>query len=275
MEPAGSVARVRLRLLSTKHPRWEGLIVGLTIATLAALLFSLRSGRISERTLSLGVASSLRPVLPAIESAGKTGETRVKAVLTSSGRIANQLAAGASFDAVLLADGEAVDRLEAADLVDGATRRELAGNRLVLVAPESTTTPTSLGDLGSLRVALGEPATVPLGAFAAEALAGAGVPRPRSVVYGASAEQVLGYARTGTVDAAIVYATDFRRAGAGLRLVEQIDPSLHRPIKCVGAVTTAARKPDAAAALLDRLGEREAQEAFRAAGFAPPPAAAR
>ena len=221
-----------------------------------------------QPALRLGIASSLAPLLPEVERVA--GGRPVEVTFASSGRIVRQLSAGAPFDTVLLADDEAMDRLEAEDLVNPATRVNLAGNRLVLVAPAGGQRPRGLSDLAGLRVALGEPETVPLGRYAREALRNAAAPDPGRIVYGASAEQVLSYARSGEVDAAVVYATDLTRAGGTLRLVEEIDPGLHPPVRCPAAVARGSREPAAAAALLRALASPGSRPAFEAAGFLPP-----
>ena len=258
-------------------PAWGRALVaaGLVSLLLAGLWAAGRGGGGGDGrpALRLGVASSLAPLLPELERAAgglPGGGRRVEATLASSGRIARQLGAGAPLDAVLLADDEAMDRLEADGLIDPSSRVGLAGNRLVLVAPAGSQRPRGLGDLAGLRVALGEPGTVPLGRYAEAALAAAAVPGPGRVVYGGSAEQVLTYVRAGEVDAAVVYATDLRRAGDALRLVEAVDPGLHPPARCPAAVAAGARDPAAAAALLRALAGPGSRAAFEAAGFAPP-----
>lgn len=119
-------------------------------------------------------------------------------------------------------DREPADVLATADkpTMDGVAAkvsdpRAFAGNAMTIaVQPGNPRHIRELSDLASrrLRVVLGGP-IVPVGRYAQQVLAKAGVTvRPRSEE--ADARTVLTDVRTGMADAAIVYVTDLRSAGA-------------------------------------------------------------
>ena len=63
----------------------------------------------------------------------------VKFSFAASSALARQLEAGARADVFLSADLEWMDYVQARGLIDRSTRRDLLGNRLVLIAPASST----------------------------------------------------------------------------------------------------------------------------------------
>ena len=227
-----------------------------------------------ERTapLRVGVASSLAGAVREVLATGG-GEAAVEVVAASSGRLVNQTAAGGRFDVLVLADPERMDRLAAEGTIFPQTRRDLAGNRLV-VARLRDRNPSPSPRSAPQRVALAEPKTVPLGRYTRQAIASGGVvtPLPDEVVYAASAAQVGLYLASGQIDLAVMYASD---AGPWtlFEAVEQIDASLHDPIRYPAAVTRDARDLQAAVDLLDRLSSAAARRVFEADGFVAPPGA--
>ncbi|GAB2834917.1 molybdate ABC transporter substrate-binding protein [Actinoallomurus bryophytorum] len=120
-----------------------------------------------------------------------------------------------------VADREQADVLATADDVSMNIAAEHVTNNLafahgsmtIAVAPDNPHRIRGLADLADprLRVVLGGP-TVPVGRYAMEVLAKAGVTvRPKSEE--ADARTVLTRVRTGVADAGIVYVTDMRSAG--------------------------------------------------------------
>src|SRR4029077_11912025 len=119
----------------------------------------------------------------------------------------------APLDGVLFAASAPVDALVKAGLVDGATRRIIATNTLVLVGPKSgpRTTFASLAELkAGEKIAIGDPRTVPVGQYAKDALQKLAVwdKIQDRLVLGGDVAATLVYARRGEVAVAIVYSTD-------------------------------------------------------------------
>src|SRR4051812_18734865 len=97
----------------------------------------------------------------------------VKLSFAASSILARQIEAGGGADVFVSADQEWMDYLAARKLIAPATRRDLAGNSLVLIAPADSKVELALTPgvdfsdaLGAGRLATGDPATVPVGRYA-------------------------------------------------------------------------------------------------------------
>jgi molybdate transport system substrate-binding protein len=130
----------------------------------------------------------------------------------ASSDLARQIAAGAPADVFFSADTSKMDGLEKAGLVRAADRREFLGNRLVLVVPAGSkrkiSSPADLADLP--RIAIADPAAVPVGIYAKKWLTGLGLwgkIEPK-VVPTLDVRAALAAVEGETVPAAIVYSTD-------------------------------------------------------------------
>lgn len=240
------------------------------------LVLLLASCKRSRPEVTVAAAASLRAVLPAIIAAFEQREPGPAVVVTygASGTLRQQVEGGAPVDLVVFASAEPVDKLVQAHLVAPESRQVVARNRLVLVGPRggAPITFATLAALGpSDQLAIGEPTSVPAGAYAERALKTQGVwdtVRPR-LVFGGDVTAVLTYARRGEVRAAIVYATDVR----GLDDVVVLDtlPEARAPrIEVVAGAVTAGGTSPRALALLAFLRSDEGQRAFESFGFQRP-----
>lgn len=225
--------------------------------TLLALLLV---GCAGEPLPMLAAAASLREVVPELVAA--SGE-ELAVTYGGSGTLRMQVEAGAPVDGVLLASREPVEALvEAGHVVEP---RVVATNRLVLVASEpSTLTFEALGQ--AERVAIGDPRSVPAGAYAEVVLRAAGSWEALQgrLVHGGDVSMVLAYARRGEVDAAVVYETDVR----GIGDVVVLDRADTPRAEVVGALA-----PDAAPAVvrfLDFVVAPEGRAILGAHGFGLP-----
>src|SRR5699024_22181 len=92
----------------------------------------------------------------------------------ATGRLLAQIKEGAPIDAFLAASSEQVDRAVTQGLGDPASRTEIAGNRLVLIAPLDGVVQVEsfqgLENPAIRRLAIGEPRTVPAGYYAQQVL---------------------------------------------------------------------------------------------------------
>ena len=152
--------------------------------------------------MRVGVASSLTPRMPGLATAfGEAHGVELLWVAGPSGRVANQAAAGAGYDAVVLAVPEATVA-EA-----GAASTVVGRNTLAVVKRRGLPS----------RWVLAETSTVPLGVESRRALTSAGRwPEVAPVaVYAGSAAQVVAWLRAGEADAGVVYASDVPTLGAG------------------------------------------------------------
>ncbi|WP_348226145.1 molybdate ABC transporter substrate-binding protein, partial [Salmonella enterica] len=79
----------------------------------------------------------------------------VKLSFAASSALAKQIESGAQVDVFLSADQEWMDYLDRKRLIDESTRKDLLGNRLVLVAPHESKAQLKLAPDAPLLDALG------------------------------------------------------------------------------------------------------------------------
>ena len=227
-------------------------------------------------------AASLTEVLQALALTLEGGRS-VRFSFAASSTLARQIEQGAPAHVFISADEAWMDHLVARRRVDAASRRVLAGNRLVVVragtaavaaAPEES--PAALRDAlragegrgAPDRVATGDPAHVPVGRYAQAALTRLGLWAgvEHRLVRADSVRSALAFVERGEAAAGIVYATD-ALATRQVRVVARFPRSSHSPIRYPAALVVDA--PPAARLFLDALGGAQAQPVWRAAGFEP------
>jgi molybdate transport system substrate-binding protein len=241
------------------------------LALAAALCLAAGCGR--GRAVVVSAAVSLKE--PLEELGGRferAGRGRVELNLGGSGALARQAIAGAPVDVLVTASDRHMDEVERAGLVAAGTRRAIAGNVLVVVTPEGAAPLTRVEQLGEARiarVAVGNPRTVPAGAYAEQWLRGLGLwdrLAPR-LVYTENVRPALEYVARGEADAAIVYTTDARRRP--VREAVRAGPGAHDPIRYPAAVLRGAARPAAARAFLDFVAGPDGQAVLARHGFQP------
>jgi len=192
----------------------------------------------------------------------------------SSDVLLAQIAKGAPVDVFATADVESMDRAQKQGLLTPGTRRTLLRNKLVLIAPaESSATLTSLASLdnGSVRrIAIGNPASVPVGRYSREAMEKAGVwsrLEPK-YIFAQNVRQALDYVARGEVDAGLVYATDAAIMADKVRVAAEIPTTT--PISYPVALINDSRNRALADAFLQMLASGSAQAIFTRYGFSRP-----
>jgi molybdate transport system substrate-binding protein len=240
---------------------------------LAALLLG-ASAWAHAQTLTVSAAASLGDAMKAIAPLFEAQQpgVRLRFNLAASGVLLQQLAAGAPIDVLVTADEETLDRATAQRLIDPATRRVLATNALVLVAPAGSNLAglDALTGPGVKRIALGKPGSVPAGRYAQQALEARGqwAPLQGKLVPADNVRQVLDHVARGEVEAGFVYATDAASAAGKVRVVATVGG--HTPIRHPVAVASDAGQPALARAFVQFLASPAAQALLRQQGFGAP-----
>ncbi len=203
---------------------------------------------------------------------------RIEISSAGSGLLRRQIETGAGCDVFVSADALHMDALGAAGRLEPGTRRDIALNTLVVVtrgpSDERWTGPEPLADARVDRVALGNPAYVPAGRYAKQALRHHGLWRavePRAV-FGDNVRLVLRQMLAGGVDWAVVYRSDAAAAEA-CHVVYEFEAAAHTAIRYPAAVIR--RIPAAAPqarAFCRFLGGETARAVLRTHGFAVPEA---
>jgi molybdate transport system substrate-binding protein len=166
--------------------------------------------------INVAAASSLTNVLNELNAlyTQKNPWVTITPNFGSSGTLQTQIQNGAPADIFLSAAESNMDTLQKAGLIVTDTRKDLLTNSIVLIVPlNSTLNITSFKDLINTNVkiiAIGDPKSVPAGAYATAAFDELGITaqvEPKEVM-GSNVTQVLNYVETGNADAGIVYLTD-------------------------------------------------------------------
>lgn len=199
-------------------------------------------------------AASLREVLESVATDvhEQTG-IQLRFSFAASSTLARQIEAGAPADIFISAHARWMDRLDASGHIDHTSRAAPFGNRLVLIAPvqESVSAMILEEAVASLstrrRLALGDPAHVPAGIYARQALQAAGLWRdnPDHYAFTDNVRAALALVARSETPFGIVYATDTRVESA-VEVVTRIDGRLHDAIVYHFATVTGSRSPGTA-----------------------------
>ena len=222
--------------------------------------------------ITVSAAASLKDVLTAINS--RYPNATINVTYGSSGSLQRQIEEGAPADVFIAAAAKNMDQLAGANLVDVASRRDVATNRLVLVVPAAGNPLHSFKDLNLpevRRFAMGEPESVPAGAYAREVLTNLKIyeaVKPKAV-YGKDVRGVLTQVEQGNVDAGIVYWTD-ALTSPQVKIAATSPAKLHQPIAYPAAVVADSKNKPAAAAYLRFLSGAVARKIFKSYGFLAP-----
>lgn len=222
-------------------------------------------------------AASLKNALDAVaKDWTKESGVEVKASYAASSALAKQIEQDAPADLFVSADVPWMDYVAQKNLIDPATRSDLLGNRLVLVAAENWSKGEVelksgvdlAGLLGDGRLAMGEVASVPAGKYGKAALEKLGVwEKVSSKVAGAeNVRAALALVSRGEAPLGIVYKTD-AAADKGVKIVGVFPADSHPPIIYPVAKLKSATSPSADA-FLKFLAGKSAKSTFEAAGFA-------
>lgn len=144
----------------------------------------------------------------------KYPDAKVRLNFGASGALLQQMTKGAPVDVFASADEETMDQAQQENLVAPVTRHDFAANTLVAITPiDSALRIGRLADLtqsGVTRIAIGNPASVPVGRYTQHALEETGLWGAVSakVIQAQTVRQALDYVARGEVDAGFVYATD-------------------------------------------------------------------
>jgi molybdate transport system substrate-binding protein len=220
--------------------------------------------------LSVYAAASLSAVLEEL-APRFDGEVRFSFAGTST--LAKQIDAGAPADVILAANANWMDYLEERGRIDTATRVDLLGNALALVAPKDETFGVEIRpsfDLAAAfggRLALADPAHVPAGIYARQALQKLGwwenmrgrlAPAPH-------VRAALVFVERGECAAGIVYATD-AVASNKVEVLALLPDSLHARIIYPIAAVKGGRQTEAQR-FIDLLRGQPAATVFARHGF--------
>ena len=224
--------------------------------------------------LIFAAASTTDILNEALADYQKTSPNRVRASFASSGALARQIDAGAPAHLFLSANQKWVRWLEERGKTAFGRRTQLLANRLVLVAPLNSKLDLKIGPafplataLGDGRLAMADPAHVPAGQYAEEALRKLGVWNSvgARVARTSSVRAALALVERGEAGAGIVYRTDALRSKQA-RIVD-IFPADSHPRIAYTLALVGKGDDKAAISLFAYLLSRQAREIYKRFGF--------
>jgi molybdate transport system substrate-binding protein len=229
----------------------------------------------AERPVRVFAAASLTNALTEIADQWlQAGHPLPSLAFGGSAALAKQIEAGAPADLFAAADRQWMDYLEQRGKIAPATRVELLGNALVLIAPKDRPLAIELRrdvDIAAAfdgKLCTGEPGVVPVGIYAQQALTALGWwdGLQGRIVGTDDVRTALTFVERGECTLGIVYATDAKITGK-VTVVATFPADLHAQI-----VYPFALMPDARAearAFLDHLHGADARAVFERHGFVP------
>lgn len=246
-------------------------------ATLPALALALTAPHATAADLTVSAAASLTNAFKDIAIAFEAAhpETRVRLNFGASGALLQQIAkGGAPVDVFVSADEETMDQAQQRGVVQAAQRRDVVSNTLVVIVPASArNVPKAVGDLAQAsyqRIAIGLPASVPVGRYTKGVLEAAGLwsaLEPKTI--GANTvRQALDYVARAEVDAGFVYATDAALMPDKVKVALTVPTPT--PVRYPAAPIAASANAQPAAKFVEFLQSAPAQAVLAKHGFGKP-----
>jgi molybdate transport system substrate-binding protein len=227
-------------------------------------------------TLTVFGAASLTNVLQDVGDAfTKETSIAVKFSFAASSTLARQIENGAPADIFMSADSDWMDYLQTRQLIQPSTRKDIVGNRLVLIAPANSSVKLKIepnfalaAALGQGRLATGDPGSVPVGRYAEAALTKLGVWNQieQRIVRADNVRSALTFVDRGEAPLGIVYETD-ALIDKKVRVVDVFPADSHPPIVYPVALTRTAQS--AASRFIAFLESPAAAQTFKSYGFVP------
>ena len=239
------------------------------IALWSCLLIGLWGGESPKVFAAASLAGAITELAKAYEA--KSG-VKIAPSFASSSTLAKQIEHGAPAEIFISADVRWMDYLVERRQIDVATRVDLLGNALVVVAPVGKgfpfkvekDFPAEMAFAG--RLAVGDPTNVPAGIYAKEAFTKLGwwPWLEKRLAPAADVRAALRLVETGEVDAGVVYATD-AKSSAKVEVIATIPADLHQPVRYPFAAT--AKAGTEARAFLAFLTGPNAKPVYERLGF--------
>lgn len=219
------------------------------LATAGLVLTALICAKANAATQSVTVfaaASTVEAVSAITETYERNSGAHIRPVFAGSGSLARQIANGAPADIFISANGAWMDHLEDLGFIVPDTRTVVARNRLVLTGSpclqsQSRSIPEAIRSTGDEPIALGEPTSVPSGAYAKEALSNLELWRfvEERALFAQSVRTALAWVVRCEAALGIVYASDAHSSVQyGVRTVAPFPTETHTPIRYPAAIVT-------------------------------------
>jgi molybdate transport system substrate-binding protein len=241
----------------------------------AGLVLSFAAAAAVAQEVTVFAAASLANAFEEIAKAYRAkGGGPVKFSFAASSTLARQIESGAPADIFVSADEQWMDYLAERKLIGPATRSSRLSNALVLVTPPADRRTIDIkpgfdlaGMIGSGKLATGDPAHVPVGRYAQQALTKLGVwdaVAPK-IARADNVRAALVLVERGEAPFGIVYATDAVASGK-VNIAGTFPPDSYPPVSYPFAILAKRDRPEVKR-FFEFLSGPEAQAVYRKAGF--------
>lgn len=196
----------------------------------------------------------------------------VKGTYDSSGKLQTQIEEGLEADVFMSASTKQMTALDEEGMIASDTITNLLENKIVLIVPSGSDSQLKIFEdiQNGESIALGDPASVPAGQYAEEALTSLGIwdKIQDKVSFGTNVTEVLNQVAAASADAGIVYATDAASMAEQVTVIaEAPEGSLAKKVIYPVAVVKNTAHEEAAKNFVDFLKTDEAMAVFEAYGF--------
>lgn len=243
----------------------------------AALLCCLSTAPAGQPTTILAAAAAslqysfVDEIIPGFRE--KYPWIEVEGTYDGSGKLQAQIENGLDADVFMSASTRQMDALVEKGFVDADDVTNLLENRIVLIRPSFAETPvTGFADIARAEtIALGDPASVPAGQYAKQALTNLGVweAAAAKASFGTNVAEVLNWVAEGSADVGVVYATDAAATDRVRVVAPAPEGSLDRKVTYPVGVLKRSRDREAAALFVEYLASEAGLAVFSRYGFSP------
>ncbi len=226
-------------------------------------------------TLTVAAAASLTDVAGEIQTVYSTKQPNVTIdySFAASGTLQQQIEKGAPVDLFISAGKSQMDALEEKGLIVAATRKNVVGNELVLVAGKDSSLASfdGLKEDAVKKIAIGTPESVPAGQYAKDTLTTMGMwdQLQSKFIQAKDVRSVLNYVETGEVEAGLVYRTDAATSDK-VKIVAAASADSSKPIIYPMAIVASSKHQQETQQFEDFLTGPEATQLFEKYGFTKP-----
>jgi molybdate transport system substrate-binding protein len=254
---------------SMKRRTWLGLAMASAVAPMTM-------AHAQEGGLVIFAAASLKNALDetATDWSKAGSKPMPKISYAASSALAKQMEQGAPADLFISADLDWMDYVAKKDMIESATRVNLLGNKIVLIAPKDSKVMVDIKQgfdlakaLAGGKLAMGNVDAVPAGKYGKAALEklGAWDGVKGSIAQADNVRAALLLVSRGEAALGIVYSTD-AAAEPGVKIVGTFPEDSHPPIIYPAAVIKGAKSIEAKP-FLEYLKSAKARPAFEKQGF--------
>lgn len=232
------------------------------------------SGEDEKTEILVAAAASLEyayedELIPMFEE--QNPDITVSGTYDSSGKLQTQIEEGMEADVFMSAATKQMDALTEEGMIEEDSVTDLLENKIVLItSADSQLELSSFEDITKAdTIAIGDPASVPVGQYSEEALTNLGLWDQvlAKASLGTNATEVLNWVAEGSAQAGIVYATDAATTDKVKVVAEAPEDSLAEPAIYPVGIVSASENKEAAEKFVEFLKSDEAIQIFEDYGF--------